>query len=206
MQVLLIHGMGRTALSMFPLGRELRRAGHTVRLLGYLAAVEPFARIVRRVREQCVSAGAAGPYAVVAHSLGGLVARVALGEDPGVVPGPVHLIMLGTPNQPPRQARRYGRLLPYRWINGECGQLLMQPDFFASLPPLTIPYTIVAGTRGGPDRKPFGDEPNDGVVAVSETVVSGSDRPVTFPARHTFMMNDRRVRTFILHILGTGGS
>jgi hypothetical protein len=111
--------------------------------------------------------------------------------------------MLGTPNQPPRQARRYGRLLPYRWINGECGQLLMQPEFFALLPPLAIPYTIIAGTRGGPGRRPFGDEPNDGLVAVSETIVSGSDRPVTVPARHTFMMNDRRVRALILRILGS---
>jgi pimeloyl-ACP methyl ester carboxylesterase len=203
MQVLLIHGMGRTALSMFRLGWELRRTGHSVRLVRYLAAVEPFAKIVRRVREECARTGVAGPYAVVGHSLGGLLARVALGENPTSFPVPVHLIMLGTPNQAPRQARRYGRLLPYRWINGECGQLLMQPEFFARLPPLTIPYTIVAGTRGGPDRTPFGDEPNDGVVAVSETVLSAADRPVTFPARHTFMMNDRRVRALILQILRT---
>jgi hypothetical protein len=203
MQVLLIHGMGRTALSMLRLGRELRQTGHTVRLVGYLAAVEPYAKIVRRVREECARAGLTGPYAVVGHSLGGLLARVAVGESPPSFPVPVHLIMLGTPNQAPRQARRYGRLLPYRWINGECGQLLMQPEFFARLPPLTIPYTIVAGTRSGPDRRPFGDEPNDGVVAVSETVVSAADRPVTFPARHTFMMNDPRVRALILHILRT---
>src|SRR3954447_18368773 len=118
MQVLLIHGMGRTALSMVRLAREVRRAGHPVRLLGYVAAVEPFARIVHRVRENFVKAGTAGPYAVVGHSLGGLLARVALGECPSDFPAPLHLIMLGTPNQMPRQARRYGRLLPYRWING----------------------------------------------------------------------------------------
>jgi alpha/beta hydrolase family protein len=200
MQVLLIHGMGRTPLSMLRLGRELRRAGHAVRLLGYVAAVESFARIVGRVQRQFSRAGAAGPYAVVGHSLGGLLARVAL-ESPASFRSPAHLIMLGTPNQAPRQARRYGKLPPYRWINGECGQLLMQREFFARLPPIAIPYTIVAGTRGGPDRRPFGDEPNDGLVAVSETVVSASDRPITFSARHTFMMNDPRVRALILHVL-----
>jgi pimeloyl-ACP methyl ester carboxylesterase len=201
MQVLLLHGMGRTALSMFRLGRELKRTGHTVRWVGYVAAVEPFARIIRRVRQECVRAGAAGPYAIVGHSLGGLLARVALGENPASFRAPAHLVMLGTPNQAPRQAQRYGRLLPYRWINGECGQLLMRQEFFGSLPPLAIPYTIVAGTRGGPDRSAFGDEPNDGVVAVSETIVTGSDRPITFPARHTFIMNDRRVRALIIRIL-----
>jgi pimeloyl-ACP methyl ester carboxylesterase len=202
MQVLLIHGMGRTALSMFRLARDLRRAGHQARLLGYVAALEPFARIVDRVRQNFVRAGSAGPYAVVGHSLGGLLARVALGESPADCPAPRHLIMLGTPNQMPRQARRYGRLLPYRWINGQCGQLLMQREFFERLPPLRVPYTIIAGTRSGFDRRAFGDEPNDGLVAVSETMLSASDRPITFPARHTFMMNDRRVRACILDILG----
>src|SRR4051812_17738518 len=193
--------MGRTALSMFRLAREVRRAGHQVRVLGYVAAVEPFARIVHRVGEKFVRAGTAGPYAVVGHSLGGLLARVALGGYPADFTPPKHLIMLGTPNQMLRQARRYGRMLPYRWINGQCGQLLMQREFFERLPPLRVPYTIIASTRGGFDRRAFGDEPNDGLVAVSETMLSASDRPITFPTRHTFMMNDRRVRARILHIL-----
>jgi hypothetical protein len=166
MQVLLVHGMGRTPLSMLRLGRKLRRAGHTVNLLGYVAALEPFARIVLRVQERFARTAARGP-----------------------------------PNRPPRQARRYGKLLAYQWINGECGRLLMQEEFFARLPPLSIPYTIIAGTRGGPGRSAFGDEPNDGVVAVSETLVAPSDTPITVPARHTFMMNDRRVLTVILQVL-----
>jgi pimeloyl-ACP methyl ester carboxylesterase len=201
MQVLLVHGMGRTPLSMLRLGRKLRRAGHTVDLLGYVAAVESFARIVLRVQERFARTATRGRYVVVGHSLGGLLTRVALEGRSSSYTGPAHLIMLGTPNRPPRQARRYGKLLAYQWINGECGRLLMQEEFFARLPPLSIPYTIVAGTRGGPDRSAFGDEPNDGVVAVSETLVVPSDRPITVPARHTFMMNDRRVFAAILQVL-----
>lgn len=201
MQVLLLHGMGRTALSMLRLGRQLRREGYTVNRLGYVTAVEPFARIVLRVQERFARAAAGGPYVVVGHSLGGLLARAALGRRPSSFTWPAHLIMLGTPNRPPRQARRYGRLLAYRWINGECGQLLTQDEFFARLPPLSIPYTIVAGTRGLPGRSVFGDEPNDGLVAVSETLVSASDTPITVAARHTFIMNDRRVRVAILNVL-----
>jgi pimeloyl-ACP methyl ester carboxylesterase len=201
MQVLLVHGMGRTPLSMLRLGRKLQRAGHTVNLLGYVAAVESFARIVLRVQERFARTATRGRYVVVGHSLGGLLTRVALEGRPSSFTGPAHLIMLGTPNRPPRQARRYGKLRAYQWINGECGRLLMQEEFFARLPPLSIPYTIVAGTRGGPDRSAFGDEPNDGVVAVSETLVVPSDRPITVPARHTFMMNDRRVLAAILQVL-----
>ena len=132
---------------------------------------------------------------------GGLLTRAALGKRSVSFTGPAHLIMLGTPNRPSRQARRYGKLMAYRWINGECGQLLGQEDFFARLPPLSIPYTIVAGTRGWPGRSAFGNEPNDGVVAVSETLVAPSDTPITVPARHTFMMNDSRVLAAILQVL-----
>lgn len=201
MQVVLVHGMGRTPLSMLRLGRELRRAGHTVRLLGYAASVESFARIVHRVQSRFAEAASAGRYVVVGHSLGGLLARAALTGQLPASTWPAHLIMLGTPNQPPRQAQRYAKLPPYRWINGECGQLLTQHDFFARLPPLSIPYTIVAGTRGWPGGRIFGNQANDSVVAVDETLVSASDTPITVPARHTFMMNHRRVRNIILRIL-----
>ena len=201
MQVLLVHGMGRTPLSMLRLGRKLRRPGHTVKLFGYVAALESFARIVLRVQERFARTAARGPYVVVGHSLGGLLTRAALGSRPSSFTWPAHLIMLGTPNRPPRQAQRYGKLLAYRWINGECGQLLTREDFFAQLLPLSIPYTIVAGTRSGPGRSAFGDEPNDGLVAVSETLIAPSDTPITVPAGHTFIMNDRRVLAVVLQVL-----
>ena len=78
MQVILVHGMGRTALSMLRLRRELRHAGHRVSLLGYVAAIEPFARILLRVQERFANIAAGGSYVVVGHSLGGVLARAAL--------------------------------------------------------------------------------------------------------------------------------
>lgn len=110
--------------------------------------------------------------------------------------------MLGTPNQLPRLAARFRRFWPYRIVNGEAGQLLADPRFFASLPALTVPYTVIAGTGGRRGRwSPFGDEPNDGTVAVTETVVSPEDAPVLVPARHTFIMNHRDVRRTVLSLL-----
>jgi hypothetical protein len=194
--------MGRTAFSMGRLARDLRLPERNVEMLNYVTALESFDRIVRRVRDRLASLAARGIYAAIGHSLGGLLVRAALADSSGCFAPPAHLIMLGTPNQPPRLARRYRRLWPYRWINGECGQLLASPEFFAGLPPLSIPYTIIAGTggwRGG--AGPFGGDPNDGLVAVSETLVSACDRPITLPVRHTFMMNDPRVRGAIRQVL-----
>jgi hypothetical protein len=110
--------------------------------------------------------------------------------------------MLGPPNQSPRLARRLQRLWPYRWINGEAGQRLADPTFVSALPAPPVPCTIIAGTGGYRGRlSPFGQEPNDGTVAVSETRCSTTDCVIELPVRHTFMMNDRRVRQLIQDLL-----
>jgi pimeloyl-ACP methyl ester carboxylesterase len=194
--------MGRTALSLYRLARDLESAGHRASLLGYVPAVEPFARIVSRIHDRLAElARSCQPYAVVGHSLGGLLVRAALARSPVASP-PAHLIMLGTPNRSPRLARKYQRLWLYRWVNGESGQVLAQATFFEQLPPLTVPYTIIAGTKGWRARPgAFGGEPNDGIVAVSETMAASTDAPIELPVRHTFMMNDRRVREVIRMVL-----
>jgi hypothetical protein len=200
MRLLMVHGMGRTSLSLARLARFLQGAGHQVERVGYLAAVEPFDRIQRRVRLRLESlARSQQPYGIIGHSLGGLALRAALHE---LEPAPVHLFMLGTPNQPPRLARRLSRRWLYRLLCGESGQLLARDDFFARLPPLTVPYTIVAGTAGFRGRlSPFGHDVNDWIVAVEETKVRPADQPMVLPVGHTFMMNDRRVQMAIRRVL-----
>jgi hypothetical protein len=200
MRLLLVHGMGRTPLSLTRLTRVLQQAGHRPERVGYVAAVEPFERIRARVRRRLEALARAGePYAVIGHSLGGLALRAALG---GLEPAPVHLIMLATPNQPPRLARRLHRFWPYRLVCGESGQLLAQQEFFAQLPSPAVPYSIIAGSAGpcGP-RSPFGSEANDWIVSVVETKIAPTDRPTIFQVGHTFMMNDRRVHLAIRRAL-----
>jgi hypothetical protein len=192
MRVLLVHGMGRTPLSLSRLCRFLRRSGHHPERLGYVAALESFSRIKARVRRRLETLADSGqPYAVIGHSLGGLALRAAL---VGLEPAPVHLVMLATPNRPPRLARRLHQTWPYRLLCGECGQMLARPEFFAQLPPPPVPYTIIAGDGGYRGaRGPFGGDPNDWIVAVEETKITSADLPTIFPVGHTFMMNDRRV-------------
>jgi hypothetical protein len=59
-----------------------------------------------------------------------------------------------------------------------------------------------AGWRRVPG--PFGAEPNDGLVAVSETLVAPGDQPHLLPVSHTFMMNDRRLQRLVLDLLEPG--
>lgn len=200
MRVLLVHGMGRTPLSLARLARFLRREGHQVEQVGYVAALEPFERIRQRVRRRLELLAHVGErYAVLGHSLGGLALRAALG---GLNPAPAHFIMLATPNRPPLLARRLNRFWPYRIICGESGQLLAREDFFAGLPHPAVPYTIIAGTGGARGRRsPFGQAANDWVVAVEETLLLPGDRPTILPVGHTFMMNNREVHATIRRTL-----
>jgi hypothetical protein len=203
MQVLLVHGIGRTTLSLHRLERDLHRNGHEVHRLGYVAAFESFAGIVGRVRNRLdVLALTGKPYAAIGHSFGGLLLRAALGQPPAMTRAPAHLIMLGTPNRPPRLAQRHHRRWPKRWIYGDCGQRLADPAFLNAIPPPAAPYTIIAGTRGRYGRfSPFGSEPNDGVVALAETLILDTDIPLALPAWHTFLMNNGRVRHAIRSLL-----
>jgi hypothetical protein len=203
MRVLLVHGLGRTPASFWGLSRTLRAAGHEPWFVGYVAAVERFQAIRARVRRRLEAAAAIGaPYAAVGHSLGGLLLRSALADWPGGLPLPARVVLLGTPNQSPRLARRLQRFWPYRAVLGEAGQLLAQPAFFAELPRLPVPGTVVVGVRGlGGRWSPFGDEPNDGIVARSEALPGGELPVVEVPAAHTFLMDHPAVRRIVTEAL-----
>ena len=106
MRVLLIHGLARSPLSLAGLARELRRDGHHTELVAYWGAVESYSRILARVRRRLEAAAATGdPYAVIGHSLGGLIVRAALDRWPAECPLPNHVVMLGTPNTARRGLR-----------------------------------------------------------------------------------------------------
>jgi hypothetical protein len=202
MNLLLVHGLWRTPLSLLLLVRRLRSWGYQTELFGYVALAQSYDAIVARLTLRLERLACSGPYAVIGHSLGGVLLRSALSQLAS--PQPQHLIMLGTPNRSPRLAQALGVRWVYRRIMGECGVNLSSPLFYAQLPLPTVPYTIVAGTAGPRGRwSPFGDEPNDGIVAVSETRIIDDDPLVLLPVTHTFMMNNGRVHEVIRRVLMT---
>jgi pimeloyl-ACP methyl ester carboxylesterase len=197
MLVLLVHGLGRTPLSMFGLAPALRRAGHHTRFFAYSPTFEPLPRIVRRLTGGLRELARHGrPIGLVGHSLGGLLLRLAVAEVPEL---PVHrLVMLGTPNRPPRIARWAWRRFVFRGFTRGCGRFLACPDSIPALPIPAVPYTLIAGTAGPRGIwSPYGDEPNDGIVAASELPIRDADSPLLFPVWHSFMMNDRAVKAAV---------
>ena len=80
MDVVLIHGMGRTPLSMLRLRRRLRRAGHRVALFGYSPTFETLQGATARLLKLIERRVDTGHYALVGHSLGTVIIRMALGQ------------------------------------------------------------------------------------------------------------------------------
>lgn len=198
MNVLLVHGLGRTPLSLFGLAPALRRAGHRTLFFAYSPTLEPLPRILRRLTAKLRGLAITGrPVGLVAHSLGGLLLRKVLPEVPELR---VHrLVMLGTPNRPPRLAALAWGWLPFRCFARDCGRFLASPFLIPAVPTPAVPYTLIAGTAG-PRRSwlPHGDEPNDGIVSVSEVRVRDDDRPLLLPVWHSFMMDHSGVREAVV--------
>ena len=204
MDILLVHGLGRTPYSMQSLGTFLKQWGHRPHYFGYAAFAESYDHIVmrlqQRLRQAITQPSLSYNYAIVAHSLGGLLSRSAL-MDQTIAP-PQSLIMLGTPNQSPQAARWAWKLWPFQWFSGQCGANLSNADFFPTLPHPHFPYHIIAGTGGWSGwGSPFGSTVNDGLVTIHETRISDRDSILEFPVFHTFMMNDPAIQQVVVNLL-----
>jgi hypothetical protein len=200
MHVILVHGLGRTPLSLLLLGRRLRAAGLKPRLFGYLPAVESFGHCADRLVATVGETAGARPYALAGHSLGAVLIRAVLPrlqENP-----PAACFLLAPPNQACRAARYFARYRLYKLLAGEMGQKLADPAFMDALPVPYMPTRIYAGTGGFSGRcSPFGGEPNDGILTLAETRGALAAPLILTPASHTFIMNARLVADDIARTL-----
>lgn len=204
MDVVLVHGMGRTPLSMLRLRRRLRRAGHRAILFGYSPTFETLpgasARLARLVGRRVDTAR----YALVGHSLGTVIIRTALAELQDHPP--LACCFLAPPMVACRAARFFSRFRLYRVLTGEMGQLLASAAFMQRLPLPAVPSRIYAGT-GGPRAAwlPFGMAPNDGILEVAEAVGAFAGEVVEVPSVHTFIMHSTQVAADIVDFLRQAG-
>ncbi len=190
----LVHGMGRTPLSMLLLAARLRSRGIESTTFAYFAGHGSFDAIATRLGHHMAKQPEG--YMAIGHSLGGLLLRKAIADLPEAA-RPAHLFLLGTPNQSSRLAQSLRHRPIYRALTGDAGQLLADEARLSALGDLDLPITVIAGTAGPRWQKsPFADEPNDGVVSLSEARLAGAELRA-LPLLHTFLMNSVEVANLI---------
>lgn len=205
MHALFVHGMGRSPLSGWPMLRRLRQAGLETTTFGYTTTFEDFAHIRRRLEARIVAIAARGDYVVIGHSLGGVLLRAVMNALPPATRRPKRMFLLGVPLHPSRLAQRLRANAIYRTFTRDCGQMLGSAVRMSELAPPAVPVTAVAGIRGLPRGiGPFGDEPNDGVVALSEASAEWLVDQVQVPVIHTVLPASARVANIILKRLEVG--
>lgn len=188
--VVLLHGLGRSALAMWPMASALRRAGWLTENLGYAglrrAVPDTAARMAERLDE--LRREREGPLHLVTHSLGGILARAWLARG---APAGTRLIQLAPPNQGAQLADRMRGVLPARAIFGRTLDDLLPGLPALSLSPLAgVEVGVIAGGRGGPaGYLPWLPEDNDGVVQVKETWLPEARDWILVPHVHSFIMN-----------------
>lgn len=192
MDLVLIHGMGTTPVSMMLLRRRLRQAGHNPILFGYYPTLEGLshatARLVKLIDRQVDTRH----YALVGHSLGTVIIRTALGHLEHRAPSAC--FFLAPPMVACKAAKFFSRIWLYKLLTGEMGQLLAVDAFMSNLPMPQVPTRIYAGV-GGLRRSwlPFGTEANDFILSVSEATGRFEAEALKIPSSHTYIMNSKLV-------------
>jgi len=193
--------MGRTSVSLALLSARLRQAGHSTSSYGYFVTRDALDVIAARFVEHIERAGGVdADFAVVGHSLGNIVTRMALPHLPGLR----RFVMLAPPNQPPALARLLAQNPVFRALTRDAGRRLADAaGFYPTLPVPQVPTLIVAGTTGPRfARSPWQGGDNDGIVGVDETRLDGPDiTHVTVEAIHTLIMNNAGVTALVQRFL-----
>jgi hypothetical protein len=199
MNVLFVHGMGRTPFSGWLLLRKLEARGFSTYTFGYSTTTHDFSMISGRLAARIAELACAGDYLLIGHSLGGLLLRAALASVPPDTQPPLRLFLLGSPVRSARLARRLRHNPVFRAITRDCGQLLASDERMRSIAPPPVPTTAIHGTRAlRLTAGAFGDEPNDGVVALSETRANWIDDEVHVPVVHSFLPASGIVAEYIV--------
>lgn len=172
--------------------RRFEARGHVCHYVDYRPSREPFESIRRRLGDRLVAVAASGPYVLIGYSFGGVLARSALTALSA--PSPLRLVLVASPMHSLRMCRAVGTLAVFRWLTGECGQLLASESGMQGIPTPDLPTTCIYGTKrhAGP-LVLLGREPSDGMVTVSEIDPHRFADVLAVPAGHPSIVTSHAV-------------
>jgi len=196
--IVLVHGLGRSRLSMGVLIHRLKKTDYQIKNFRYSTAGNSMDELSGQLKKFIKDEVKTPEYHLVAHSLGNVIIRN--GFDEPYPDGLGRIVMLAPPNHPAKLAQKFGRLWPYRWFAGDSGQKLSDPAFYDALPVPDVEFGIIAGDKGLPLLK----GPDDGVVALRSTILGGMTDWVSVHRTHTLVMTAKETPRLALNFLREG--
>lgn len=199
-RVVLVHGLFYGRWSLRVLAGRLRRAGFSVDLFAYRPTRDGLDGAAAALAAFCDEV-AAPEIHFVGHSLGGLVILRALEREPRRGPG--RAVLLGSPLQGSRVARRLCQYAAGRALLGAAGPALVEGH--CCLPP-EFEVGMLAGTVGFGLGRLTGalDGPSDGTVGLREADASGLAARLVLPVTHTGMLFSAPVARQVVQFLRGG--
>ena len=206
--IILLHGLGRSSLSMKAVEWRLRDTGYVVVNNSYPwlgKTIEEIAPLV--IDEGLADCDEAGKTQIgfVTHSLGGIVLRQYL--ETRELPGLSRVVMLAPPNQGSVMAEDLLANKAIKPLMPEPARQLGTGDDSVprQLGPVKFELGVIAGNSS---RLLVTDglegEANDGTVTVEETQVEGMSDFIEMPVDHSFLMWRESVLNQVVNFLRDG--
>lgn len=206
--VVLLHGMARTATSMWRMKSALEEAGYRVCNISYPSREYPIAELASEHVAPAIRECVPNPETrvnFVTHSLGGIIVRQLAAS--GNLEHIGRVVMLGPPNHGSEVVDELGSSYLFELVNGPAGNELGTSDdaFPRQLGPAGFEVGIIAGDRSINwilSRMIPGTD--DGKVSVESAKLEGMQDFIVLHASHPFLMMDREVVDQTLHFLDEG--
>jgi pimeloyl-ACP methyl ester carboxylesterase len=182
------------------LGRYLQRMGFTVRHFAYRATVSPVAAHASQLALFTENTSAAKVH-FVGHSLGGLVIMHMLASGRG--PAAARVVLLGTPLQGSRVARKLGGLPGGALLLGQVAGDLSQGQ---AVQAQGCEIGMIAGCKALGLGRLFGQHgsANDGTVGLDEANAPELSGRLILPVSHTGMLYSSQVARQVANFLRDG--
>ena len=205
--VILLHGLARTCRSLDPIRQDLHRAAFPTWSETYPSRKASITELADRIGTRIEQEVSNQRLVAVTHSMGGIIARHLASRLKFE-----QILMLAPPNEGSRAARALrGNALFHRTF-GPAFHEVQYPDAW---PVPSCPVGVIAGTKGASFGTPHSwilramgvfasDEPNDGVIALSETCLDDMAAFATVPASHTWIMRHPTTRRLVLEFMADG--
>ncbi len=203
--VLLLHGLGRSNTAMWLLASRLEDEGFLVERIGYdsltRAPREILDDISGKIAACCLNRGRKLHF--VGHSLGGLLIRAYLDDNPVTNLGRV--VLIGTPNQGTAVVDRFRDSWWMQLLGPTTLALGTDEESFPnSLEPPYYPVGVIAGKRGLGLNDIFLPGEDDGLVTVDATKLEKMTDFVVVNSGHAYMRYSGEVATQTAAFLKSG--